>query len=91
MTLDKITQLIAEELRRGLPGVPVYTQTDDTFTCDACGGNFPKGWSDDEAATEAGVFAPSELVDAAVVCGDCWQEMRRQMPDLDERYPEVTQ
>jgi len=60
-----------------------------TFTCGACGGTFPRGWTDEEAAAEAlAAFSPGELLTEAVgvVCDDCWQAMRREMPDLDARY-----
>lgn len=64
--------------------------SDDQFTCGACGGTFPKAWSDEEALAEAeDAFDPSELEDAAVVCDDCWREMRRAMPDFDARYADT--
>ena len=51
----------------------------DTFTCDECGGTFPKDWSDDEANAEAesmwGVAGASENEGMACVCDDCWQKM----------------
>lgn len=59
----------------------------DTYVCGACGGTFAKGWTDEEAAAEAGsAFSPAELDDAAIVCDDCWQKMRATMGDLDTRY-----
>lgn len=45
-----------------------------TFTCDACGGTFPKAWSDDEAAAEASErYTEQELQSAGVICDDCWR------------------
>lgn len=58
-----------------------------TYTCEACQGIFRSGWSDEKAQAEArSAFSEQELVDTAVVCDDCWREMRAAMPDLDERY-----
>jgi hypothetical protein len=57
------------------------------FTCDACGGTFTSEWSDEDAQTEAALaFDPAELEGAAVVCDDCFQDMRAVMPDMDARY-----
>lgn len=49
----------------------------ETFTCAACHGTFPKGWSDEEALAESvdvfGVALPTE--DQAVICDDCYKQM----------------
>lgn len=45
-----------------------------TFTCAACGGTFPKGWSDEEAKSEAKALwgdVPAE--ECVVICDDCFQ------------------
>lgn len=51
------------------------------FVCAACGGDFEKGWSDEEAAAEYaqdfGDFNDGEP--PAVVCDDCYNLMRREM------------
>lgn len=51
--------------------------TDNTYTCEACGGIFPKGWSDEEANAEAletfGIEADDP--EAALVCDDCYMAM----------------
>lgn len=57
--------------------------TGGTFTCDLCGGTFPKGWSDEEAAAEAeGLFSPAELEATSVVCDDCFRRIMPEMPRL---------
>lgn len=57
------------------------------FTCDACGITYKiePGWDAEVEAAEA--FTPEELEDQAVVCDDCWHAMRRDIPELDARYP----
>ena len=61
----------------------------DTFTCGRCGGTFPKGWSDEEAAAEAeAIFSPAELAAIEVVCDDCFTLF---MPALPRLRAEVTQ
>lgn len=60
------------------------------YRYDACGEAFISGWSDEEAKAEAeATFTPAELVDAAIVCEDCWQAMRKAMPDMDARYADA--
>ena len=55
------------------------------FTCDECGGTFPKAWSDEEALAEAdGLFGAAGPL--AVICDDCWREF---MPWLVEEHPEA--
>jgi len=59
----------------------------DSYYCEACGGVFTKGWTDEEAMAEANAaFIVAELKDAATVCDPCWHQMRAAMPDLDARY-----
>lgn len=61
--------------------------TAGTYTCQGCGGVFEHGWSYEEAQAEAkATFTAEELAHTAVVCEDCWQAMRRAMPDFDARY-----
>lgn len=59
----------------------------DTFTCAVCHGTFVKKRSDTEAAAEsADLFPPEELAEgSATVCEDCWQNIRRTLPDFDAR------
>lgn len=49
-----------------------------SYRCANCSGVFefdPK-WSDEDARQEAaGLFTPNELVNAAVVCDDCYRRM----------------
>lgn len=60
-----------------------------TYTCDACGGTFEHGWSEEEAVAKAQpTFTEGELSDVVIVCDDCLRDMRAAMPDLDERYAE---
>jgi hypothetical protein len=49
------------------------------FTCANCGGTFVKGWSDEEAADEAGRVFGADIPDPVVVCDDCYTEMMRVM------------
>lgn len=45
-----------------------------TFTCDRCGGTFPKAWSDDEAEAESReLFGEIEPTERAVICDDCFK------------------
>jgi len=54
-----------------------------TYTCARCGGTFGKGWSDEEAATEAaGSFTAVELEEVAVVCDDCYKEFMPHLPRI---------
>jgi rubredoxin len=59
----------------------------ETYTCALCGGVFEKGQSDEEALAESrayfGDVPPEEL---AVVCDDCWEEVR---PDRQGEGSEV--
>lgn len=47
----------------------------DTFTCDDCGNEFPKGWSDAEADAEFHALIPGDNLESgrATVCDDCWK------------------
>lgn len=48
----------------------------DSYTCDACGDEFEKGWSDDEADRELAVTFPgAEKAQCAIVCDDCYQRL----------------
>jgi hypothetical protein len=45
------------------------------YKCQACGGVFEKGWSDEEAAAELGeTFPDFAPIDCGLVCDDCWQK-----------------
>jgi hypothetical protein len=44
--------------------------SDNTFTCEACGGTFEKGWTDEEAAERAG--NGWDGTDCSVACHDCY-------------------
>ena len=62
----------------------------ETFTCEACGKTFPKGWSDEEAAAEAEELFPGidpgDPAEAGTVCDDCYQQImaraRAEAPEL---------
>ena len=43
------------------------------FYCEACGGTFPKAWSDDEAKAEAD--AAGFVDQSVVVCDECYRAM----------------
>lgn len=52
----------------------------DTFHCDFCGKDFPKGRTDEEAQAEADRdFGEGALVpgNRAIACDDCYEEIRR--------------
>jgi hypothetical protein len=58
------------------------------FKCAACGEEFESERSDASAHAEAALAFPDEDIDdMAVVCDDCWMEMRRTMPEMDAAYP----
>lgn len=48
--------------------------SDDTFTCDMCGGTFNKGRTDEEADAEAAaIFGDAPPPEGrSIVCEDCW-------------------
>lgn len=50
--------------------------TEAEFTCEMCGGTFPKGRSDADAEAEAlavwGIAGASSRSDMAIICDDCW-------------------
>lgn len=49
----------------------------DTYTCEQCGGTFEKGWSDEESAAEAqSIWGDLSTEDVALICEDCWQQIR---------------
>ena len=62
----------------------------ETFTCASCHGTFDKGWTDEEAAAEAGEFFPginvTDPAEAGVVCDGCYQHImaraRAEAPEL---------
>ena len=46
----------------------------DTYRCEACGGEFKKGWSDEEAMEESArlfPLIPEEQLET--ICDDCFQ------------------
>jgi len=46
------------------------------YRCDACGGVFDKGWSDDEAAAELSENFPGFTPeDSGIVCDSCYKQM----------------
>ena len=51
----------------------------ETFTCEACGETFPKGWSDAEAVAEAEERFPgldlSDPGEAGIVCDACYEHI----------------
>jgi len=63
---------------------------EETFTCEACGKTFPKGWSDAEADAEAQELFPGidagDPAEAGTVCDDCFQRImaraRAEAPEL---------
>lgn len=62
-----------------------------TFTCDQCGGTFPRAWSDDEATAEArDVFGRDPETDPtmAVVCDDCYQAIMAALGHEDKGTPQ---
>ena len=50
---------------------------DEKFTCSICKGVFNKEWSDDEALAELkDFFGEISTANCALVCDDCWEEVR---------------
>ena len=51
----------------------------DTYTCEACGGTFPKGQTDVETEAQyANLFqelTPEQRADRALVCTPCYDEI----------------
>jgi hypothetical protein len=46
------------------------------YKCEACGGVFEKGWSDDEAVAELdATFGGVPVEDCAIICDDCYRKM----------------
>jgi hypothetical protein len=45
--------------------------SDLDFTCECCGGTFPKAWTDEEAQAEAA--ASGFVDDLVVICDDCFE------------------
>lgn len=61
----------------------------DGYTCANCGGAFTKGWSDEEAMSEARAgFSEAELAATAVICDACYNLM---MPELARLRAELDQ
>jgi hypothetical protein len=58
------------------------TENRATYVCDACGGEFNKGWSDEEAHAEAveNFGRDGHAEDMAIVCDDCFQRMTDEQP-----------
>ena len=57
---------------------PADIGKDGRFTCDECGGTFPKAWSDEEAEQEYDeVFTSAKAanISRAVVCDDCYNQI----------------
>ena len=49
---------------------------DTEYECAACGGVFERSRPDGEAMAEARkLWAADDLMDAAIVCDDCWRAM----------------
>jgi hypothetical protein len=53
---------------------PVEVRQVGRFTCDHCGKEYPKAWTDEEAMAEAlGMWTEEELANKATVCDDCYR------------------
>ena len=51
-----------------------------TYTCDACGGTFESGWTEEESQAEYSIEFPKEKaagVERAVVCEECYQRLMK--------------
>jgi Fe2+ or Zn2+ uptake regulation protein len=64
-------------------GGVVIPVTSATFTCEECGGTFPREWSDEKAREEAKAngFDP-DGVDIAIVCDDCYKKLMDKPTEL---------
>lgn len=58
------------------------------YDCAICGGTFTDPEPELAVEEATAVFQSEELEDAGRVCDDCFQDMRRAMPDFDARYQE---
>ena len=47
-----------------------------TYTCEACGGSFVDGWTEEEAIAEA-VELGMDLDNSARVCDDCFRRLMK--------------
>lgn len=47
----------------------------ETFICDGCGGEFDKGWSDEEAEAELEQTFAMNKIQCELVCDDCYKAM----------------
>jgi len=58
--------------------------TTPKFTCEACGKTFPTGWTDAEARAEAKANGWGDIAqdDMAIICDDCYKEIRAWMQSL---------
>jgi hypothetical protein len=55
--------------------------TENTFTCEACGGTFEKAWTDEEAAAERAANGWTGT-DCGLTCHDCYlKTMERRATD----------
>lgn len=49
--------------------------TDDKYKCSCCGGEFEKGWTDEEAEEEmTNKFGYIEEEDRDIICDDCYKK-----------------
>jgi len=49
---------------------------EDTYVCEICGGEFEKGWPDEEAQAETKkLFGNISKVDLSVICDDCFNKI----------------
>jgi hypothetical protein len=66
--------------------------SNETFTCENCGGTWEKAWTDDEARAEASVDFADELASGqpmCTVCDDCYRAMMGDeafRAEVDELY-----
>lgn len=51
----------------------------EEFQCSICGGVFEKGWTEEEARAEEKELFGGNRADSAIVCDDCFKQMRGNM------------
>jgi len=62
----------------------------DLYTCAICGKEYNRGVDDEVAMAEANEYWPGlKQEDAAIVCDDCWQDVRpEENPEIYEHSVE---
>lgn len=70
-------------------GLPLLSQSPDTYECCLCHGTFTKGWTDDEAMAELETKYPGmPLEECGIVCDDCFvRQPKHELISVDTELP----